>query len=213
MQQSLLRIFLIGSIIFPTLLLAVSTVFALLLGSPPNGVQFEASLNWAFLQVLWQDNPWETLKLVLVDKPLVLVEHLDHQTGLQVWGMFYFAGTVLVYLLVSAFAAWHWRRLLHSGGRQRLLFAAGAVAVLLGATYLRRGECCTSGPGWVLGTWLLARLYTPGPDAVHWMRIYESLRPWLPVLQTGMLVGGTAMLYGWHLSKRKNGDPALSGEQ
>jgi hypothetical protein len=203
MQQPLLRTFLIGSGVLPALLMAVALLFALLLGSLPNGVQFQATLNLAFLQILWQDNPWATLKLVLVNKPLVVVEHLDQRTGLQVWGIFYFAGTLLIYLLVSAFTAWHWRRLTNSTAKQRVLFAAGAAAMLIGVTYLRRAECCTSGPGWVLDTWLLAKVYTPGPAAVNWMHFYENARPWLPAVQTGMLVGGTAMLYWWYLSATK----------
>ena len=203
MQNPLLRTFLTGGIIFPVLLMIVSLMFALLLGALPNSVQFEATSNPAFLQILWQDNPWQTLKLVLVDKPLVVVEHLDRGTGLQVWGMFYYAGTVLVYLLVSAFTALNWRGLIHSTAKQRILFATGTAAMLLGVTYLRLVECCSSGHGWVLDTWLLAKAYTPDQGMVDWVLVYQSMQPWLPVLQTGMLVGGVAMLYLWYLSTRK----------
>jgi len=203
MQNPLLRTFLTGGIIFPALLMIVTLMFALLLGRLPNSVQFEATSNLAFLQILWQDNPWETLKLVLVDKPLVVVEHLDRGTGLQVWGMFYYAGTVLVYLLVSAFIALSWRGLIHSSTKQRILFATGTVSLLIGVTYLRRAECCTSGHGWVLDTWLLAKVYTPDPGTVNWVLVYQFMQPWLPVLQTGLLVGGMAILYLWYLNARK----------
>lgn len=202
MQNSLLRTFLIGGIVFLALLAVVNVLFALLLGGLPNGVQFQATSNLAFLQILWQDNPWETVELVLIDKPLVVIEQLHHGTGLQVWGMFYYAGTVLVYLLVSAFTALHWSALMNSSAKQRVLFTAGVVTVLIGVTCLRLAACCTSSPGWVLDTWLLAKVYTPNLGAVNWMLVYAFTKPWLPMLQTGVLVGGMAMLYRWRLSAR-----------
>ena len=202
MQNSLLRTFLIGGIVFLALLAVVNILFALLLGGLPNGVQLQATSNLAFLQILWQDNHWETVKLVLIDKPLVVIEQLHHGTGLQVWGMFYYAGTVLVYLLVSAFTALHWSTLMNSSAKQRVLFTAGVVTVLIGVTCLRLAACCTSSPGWVLDTWLLAKVYTPNLGAVNWVLVYESTKPWLPMLQTGVLVGGMAMLYRWRLSAR-----------
>jgi len=202
MQNSVLRTFLIAGIVFLALLAVVNILFALLLGGLPNGVQLQATSNLAFLQILWQDNPWETVKLVLIDKPLVVIEQLHHETGLQVWGMFYYVGTVLVYLLVSAFTALHWSALMNSSAKQRVLFTAGVVTVLIGVTCLRLAACCTSSPGWVLDTWLLAKAYTPNLGEVNWMLVYESTKPWLPILQTGVLVGGMAMLYRWRLSAR-----------
>jgi hypothetical protein len=210
MQNPLLRTFLIGGIVFPALLLVVTGLFALLLGSMPNGVQFQATSDPAFLQILWQDNPWETVRLVLVDNPLVIVQHLQQGTGLQVWGMFYYAGAMLVYLLVSAFTALHWRRLINSTAKQRMLFGAGTVAVLIGVTYLRLAACCTSGPSWILDTWFLANIYTPSPAASNWMLVYQYIQPWLPLIQTGVLVGGMAMLYQWHRSaSRKTGSARI----
>jgi hypothetical protein len=203
MQHPLLRTFLLGGIFFPALLMIVSVLFALLLGGLPNGVQLQATSNPAFLQILWQSNPWETVKLVLVDKPLVVVERLDHGSGLQVWGMFYYAGAVLMYLLVSAFTALYWRGLRNSTTRQRVLFAAGTAAVLIGVTYVQHAACCGSGPGWVLETWLRAKAYTPNPGAMNWVLVYQRMQPWLPALQTGVLVGGMAMLYLWYLSAMK----------
>ena len=189
---------------FPALLMTVILLFALMLGSLPNGVQLEATMDLAFLQILWQSNPWETVKLVLVDKPLMVVEHHNNGTGLQIWGLFYFANTVLVYLLASLFTALQRQRLINSTARQRLLFAAGTVAVLVSVTYLRRAGCCTGGPGWVLDTWLVAKVYIPDLGSVNWMSIYQRAHPWLPLLQKAMLVGGIAMLYQWYLGAKQD---------
>ena len=199
MLHPLLRFLLTAALVFPALLLAVNLLFALLLGGLPNGVQLEATANLAFLKILWQDNPWETLKLVLFDKPLVVIEQRDHEMGLQLWGTFYFAGTVLVYLLVSAFTAWHWRALIHSSAKQRALFVAGAMTALGGATYLKLAACCTNGTSWLLESWMLAKVYTPNPGPLNWELLYQRMQPWLPILQTGMLVGAMAMLYWWYL--------------
>jgi len=203
MQISLLRIFLLAGILFPVLLITVILLFALLLGGLPNDVQLQPTVNLAFLQILWQGNPWETVKLVLVDKPLVMVEHLDHGSGLQLWGMFYYAGTVLVYLLTATFTALHLRRLRTSTTRQIVLFATGTAAVLISVTYLKLAACCTGGPGWVLDTWLLTYVFTPNTGGMDWMLVYERLQPWLSALQASMLVAGMAILCRWHLGTRK----------
>jgi hypothetical protein len=198
MQRFLLRTLLASGILFPALLIIVIVLFGLLLGGLPNGVQFQPTTNLAFLQILWQGNPWETVKLVLVHKPLLVIEHLEPETGLQLWNMSYYAGTVFMYLLVSIYTAWHWRRLRISSTKQRLFFAAGTAALLIGVTYLQHAACCSSGPGWVLETWLRAKAFTPDIGMVSWIQVYQLMLPLLPVLQMGLLLGGMAMLYRVH---------------
>jgi len=203
MQNPLLRTILLGGILFPALLMTVAALFALSLGGLPNGAQLQPTSNPAFLQILWQGNPWETVKLVLVEKPLVMIEHLNPETGLQVWGLFYYAGTVLMYLLVAAFTALHLGRLRNSTARQYVLFIAGTATVLISVTYLRLAACCTGGPGWAIDTWLLTKVVTPNPGVVDWMFIYERVQPSLPILQAVMLAGGMAMLCLWYLDTRE----------
>jgi hypothetical protein len=204
MYTLFLRTLLIAGITFPALMMIGVALLALSLGSLPNSVQIQPATDLAFLQILWRDNPWETIKLVLVDKPLVTVENSDPVTGLQVWGSFYYAGTLFVYLLASIFTAMNWKTLLNSSINQRVLFAAGIALMLIGVTYLRRTECCTSGHAWVLDTWLLARVYTPDMGTVNWLELYEHMRPWLPALQTATLVAGMTILYWWYLSRGKS---------
>lgn len=199
MQNPLLRTILLGGILFPALLMTVAALFALSLGGLPNGAQLQPTSNLAFLQILWQGNPWETVKLVLVEKPLVMVEHLNPETGLQVWGLFYYAGTVLMYLLLASFTALHLGRLRNSTTRQHILFITGTATVLISVTYLQLAACCTNGPGWAVDTWLLTKVVAPNPGVVNWMHIYERVQPSLPLLQAGMLAGGIAMLYLWYL--------------
>ena len=204
MQTSFLRISLLGGAIFVALLTLFIILFAVLLGGLPSGAQLQAGSNLALLQVLWEDNPWETVRLALSEVPLVVIEEVHQETGLQVWGMFYYAGTALVYLLVSAFTAWHWRALLDSPVTQRMLFMAGVVTLLIGASYLRLAACCTSNPSWVLDTFLLAKVYTPNVGTVNWVQIYQRIEPWMTILQTATVVGGMAMLYRWRLSAKSS---------
>jgi hypothetical protein len=172
MQNSSLHALPVGGAVFLVLVMVVIVLFALLLEGPPNNAQLQAISNLDLYQVLWRDNPWETVKLVLLDEPLLVIEQVQRETGLQVWGMFYFPCTVLAYLLVSDFAASHWGDFIRSSAKQRMLFTAGVVTVLTGATYLWLAACCTSDPGWVLDTMLLAKVYTPNLGAVNWMLLY-----------------------------------------
>ena len=187
MQNPFFRTLLIGGIAFPALLVVMNLLFALFLGGLPNAIQLQALSDLAFLQILWQDNPWETIKLVWVDMPLGVAERLHDTSGIQLWGMFYYAGTVLVYLLVSAFTGFHWNNLIAGTGRQHLLYVSGVILVLIGVTYLRRAECCTSTPAWALETWLLAKAYMPNPGVVNWIDLYQRVQPWLIAVQTGVL--------------------------
>ena len=200
MQNSFLRLSVLAGGVFLALLTLAIILFVVLLGGLPSGAQLQAGSNLALLQVLWEDNPWETVKLALSEVPLLVIEEVHQETGLQVWGMFYYAGTALVYLLVSAFTAWHWRALLDSPVTQRILFMAGVVTLLIGVSYLRLAACCTSNPSWVLDTFLLAKVYTPNVGTVNWVQIYERIEPWMTILQTATVVGGMAMLYRWRLS-------------
>ena len=202
MQNPFFRTLLIGGIGFPVLLVVMNLLFALFLGGLPNAVQLQVIPDLAFLQVLWQDNPWETIKLVWADVPLGVTERVHEVSGIQLWGIFYYAGTVLVYLLVSTFTGFHWNRLMAGSGRQHLLYLFGVILVLIGVTYLRRAECCTSSPAWVLETWLLAKAYMPNPGVVNWIDLYQGVQPWLVAVQTGVLMVGLVMLYRWWLGVR-----------
>jgi hypothetical protein len=199
MLTTFLRITLTVSIVFLAISIIVNGVLALLMGSLPNNVQLPVGPGLDFLQILWQANPWETARLVFVDGPLVVIEQRQQETGLQVWGIFHYTGTVLVYLMISVFTAVHRGDLVNGSKKQRALFAAGLITVLIGVTYLRHAACCSSEPGWVLETWLLAKVYTPNAGAADWMLIYARIQPWLPLMQTGVLMSGVLMLYRWRL--------------
>lgn len=202
MQTSLLRFTLIVSFVFLALLIIANGVFALLLGGLPNNVRLPISSSLDFLQILWQANPRETARLVFLDQPLFIIEQRQQGTGLQVWGIFHYAGTVLVYMMISAFTVLYRGDYRKSSHKQRALFASGLVSVLIGVTYIRHAACCTSEPGWVLETWLLTKVYTPNVGAVDWMLAYERIKPWTAAVQTGVLVSGVLMLYLWRRSEK-----------
>lgn len=187
-----------GFLVLPLLFVTMIALSALLLGRLPNAVDALLINNLAFYQILWQGNPLEALKIVVIEKPVLVIEHLDNKSGLQVWGLFYYSGALLVYVLTSVFTAIHWRRLKSSPAKYRFLFVAGVTVSLIGVTYVQRIECCGGGPGWVLDTWLRTKVYTPNAGPVDWLLVYQRIEPWMPALQTGSLLIGFVLLYRWH---------------
>ena len=204
MWRSILHTFLTGCLVFAAVTIALIVSLSLLLGSLPTDIRIPDTLNPGFLQIMWQDNPSAMLKLVLVEKPLLVIEHFDQKSGMQVWGIFYFSITLLVYLLVSALTAWQWQRLVSCTMGQRLQFALGAFAMIIGVTYLRRAACCSGGANWILETGLLAKVSDPHPGLINWMSVYEGIHSLLPLLQTGVILGGVASLYYWLRKTRQS---------
>lgn len=204
MWRSIFHTLLTGCLVFLTITMLMVASLSLLLGNLPNNMYIPDTLNPGFLQILWQDNPLAMLKLVLVEKPLVVIEHFDQKTRTQVWGIFYFSATLLIYLLVSVLTAWQWKRLITCTMRQRLLFAFGALAMIIGVTYLRRAACCSGGANWILETWLLAKVSDPNQGLINWPSFYENIHTLLPLLQTGVILGGVASLFYWHLNTRQS---------
>jgi len=198
MPTHLARTTIHGFLVLPLLFVTVIALSALLLGRLPNAVDALLINNLAFYQILWQDNPLEALKIVVMEKPVLVIEHLDNKSGLQVWGLFYYLGALLVYVLASVYTAIHWRRLKSSPAKYRFLFVAGVTVLLIGVTYVQRIECCGGGPGWVLDTWLRTKVYTPNAGPVDWLLVYQHIESWMPALQTGTLLIGLVLLYRWH---------------
>ena len=195
MQNNAIRTILTGTLLLALLCFAVTAFTALLLGYVPNDVDPVLVGNWSFYQMLWRDNALETLKIALVENPLLVVERRDAETGQQVWGLYFYTGTLLIYTLASGFTAMRWQRLQYGAPKYRLFYLLGLIALLLGATYVRRMECCGSGPGWVFDTWLLARAYTPGVGPVDWIELYQVMEPWMWALQGGALLMGVILWY------------------
>lgn len=194
MKMPLVPAVLSGSILFAFVITGATLLVALLLGGLPNSFQWEALSDPAFLKVLWQANPAETARLVLMEEPWLVVEQRQAATGLQLWGLYFYAGTLFVCLSVSIFTALCWRRLKAASVKQRVLFLVGLLLVVFSVMYLRLLACCGSGPGWVLETWLLSRAYMPDAGGLDWVRIYTLVQAWLPALQAATLLVGSWLL-------------------
>ena len=144
--------------------------------------------NVHFFVLLLQDAPLLTLKMLLLEQPLLVVEARHPVTAATVWSLHYFSLTVVVHVVVSVILS---GRIVRAGGTLRWqdIPFSGSVLLLFSSVYLLLSSCCTGGPNWIFHTWLLSVVFNPITSSNATIQLYQSLKDWFSVLQmmTGIL--------------------------
>lgn len=173
-----------GLIIVEVVFIAMSTGYML--------VHVKSSLleNAGFFMVLLQEEPLMTLKLMLIEKPLFIIEARHEATASVVWSLHYFSFTLLVHFIISFFIAGIILRFGEDLRWQDIPFT-GSVLLLFASLYLLMTSCCTAGPNWIFHTWLLSVVFNPITSSNATIKVYQFLKDGFVLLQIGTgLVGG-----------------------
>lgn len=171
-------------------------------------IQFKSPLleNIGFFVQLAGDDPLATLRIVLMDNPVFILQSKHGATDSTVWSLHYFSLTVLAHLLVAFILSEKTGR---QGIRTRLqaIPVTGAVLLLGASVYLLLAGCCTDGPHWLFHTWLLAVVFNPITSGNATIQLYQVLKDWflLPQLVMGTL--GVYLLYR-HQRRYRRGSSA-----
>lgn len=189
---------LLGLAILITLLVLEILVATVLIGSLPTDIFIYPFRRFDFYQILWQSSPWATVKLLLVEKAILIVEQRDNTGGIQLWGMFFFTTNLLLHGSVALLAGVGW-----TSGRFRTLnkpmmqFAFGIFFLILASSYVRVATHCGPEPGWIVDVWLLSYVYDPLASP-NWSDIYQSVeRLFVPTQTLLLIVGALLMFHGW----------------
>lgn len=183
-----------------TLLLSLST------GHAVNALALPLFDQWSLLVTLWGSNPAAALS-VTAQQALLIIEHRVTDSGLQIWGAYYFPVTLVVYLVVAWIAAGFVTQPTRYAGWRRWGLASGAVLLALSVTYIRLASCCTVAPRWSMDILLLAQALDPTSTLINWQALYALVEPLLPATQATMGIGGTLLLFA--SAARRPRTPAL----
>jgi len=194
---------LIGLIVLFVLLAAETAITTLLVGSMPTDLFIYPLRHLDFYKILWASSPWETIKLLLIDKAVLVVEHRDATNGIQIWGLYYYALNMLLHCLVGLLAGVGWALgQFRKTGRPLLLFVAGSFLLIFANSHVYLASCCSAGPGWIVDVWLLSRVYDPFASS-YWLELYQSVEGLFLITQAILTAIGTVLiLSGWVLSRR-----------
>ena len=171
---------------------------SLFTGQLANGLNVYPVQNAGLYSLLWESNPGKTIELLLIDNPIVMVEHLDTDTLTQTWGIYYYLTDLLLLVGVALANAFTW-----ASGRvqmpapSRALFLSGSLLIIIAGSHIKLGACCGAGPRWVVDAVMLSRLYDPRSFQA-WGDVYEAVAGLFMPVQVLMVLGGTGlMVYGW----------------
>ena len=198
--------FLVTSLIIFASIIFIEVVFVSILAQAlPNHVELTFIKNFGFYMDLLHSNHAATLKLILMQNPVFIIQKINTQTSSQVWGLYLMPISIFLQLAVSMFIVvikkskpslqiWSWTLI--------------ATSILLFAIfYLRLEVCCTSGPAWLLNAILLYRVYTPSLSTIFWQDIYIQISPWLIFTQffiATVAISILAMCFNTSSYSRKN---------
>jgi hypothetical protein len=168
-------------------------------GGVPNRISLPPVQHADFYLSLWSNRPHQALILLLVDKPLFLIECrlLENGIDVQAWAVSLFAGNFLLYVLVSIYVAVVIQRLHMHTWQQWRWRVAGLLLVILAMVTVRRADCCIGGPGWIGDVWLLSYLVHTRtmPD---WQSWYVDIKSRFIYVQSFLVFCGLLMLYISH---------------
>ncbi len=150
--------------------------------------------NLGFFMVLAGEDLTATLRIVLVENPLFIVESKYKATDSTAWSLHYFSVTLLVHLLVAYVAS---EKVSRQGINTRIqdLPLSGSVLLIASSVYLLLAACCTDGPHWLFHTWLLAVVFNPITSSNATIQLYQVLRDWFILPQLAMGGLGVYLLY------------------
>jgi len=186
------------SALFIMIILIESSIISVVVGSIPNNIDLLFLQNIEMFAGLFNVNPAVALKLILINKPLLVIEKIDVSTGLQLWGLYVMPVSALILSALCLFLIllpvkrltrhqWYW-------------IVSSSVCLLISIIYLRVQACCTANPAWLVDVILLSRVFNPESNNVFWQQAYLMTSPWLSPLQS---VLASASLMGLYFSSRK----------
>jgi len=140
---------------------------------------------FGLLNILWKQNLWQALHLLLFS-PLLLLGHSDTGSQLVTWGIYIYPLTLLHYLAVSLLAARAMQADTSASWRGHGITCMAVFISIIPALYLSIASHCTS-PTWVLKV-LLRELQTP-----FWGT--QELLKYLPEDSNALFTGLQLILY------------------
>jgi hypothetical protein len=198
-----------GLFVFLLLIAGEVAVWTMLVGSLPTDLYVYPARHFDFYRILWTSNAWETIKLLLVDKAVLIVEHRDTTQGIQVWGVFYYALGLAIHGVVALLLGVMWTTgRVRTTGPSLWFFALGAMLLIFATSYARLASCCGAGPGWIVDVWLLSRVYD-SLGAPGWQDVYQLVEGLFGFTQLLLATGGVVlMIHGWTRSRNRLPDPS-----
>jgi len=177
-------------------------VLSLVTFSLPNQIKFEFIYNLDIYSQLFYSNPVSVIKILLVNKPVLIVQKVNELGGTQLWGVYIMPVTVIAWLAVAVFFVQ-----LQKTSPSWKIFGGLVVACLMliiSVFYLRIQTCCTESPAWILDVFILSRVFNPLLNSVFWQDVYLNVSPWFKLMQLFFL--GFAILgfyFSYTVSKKK----------
>jgi len=165
-------------------------LLSLITWSLPNQIDFTLRENLPFFFELFSSNPSTALDLILIHKPVIVIQRIDTLSNSQIWGLYLMPITVLTLLLLAAFLIWikQTSTVLHIWGWMTL----STILLSFSVFYLRVQSCCTANPSWLLEVMILSRVYSPLLDTIFWQDVYMLILPWLKSIQ--LLIASSSLL-------------------
>lgn len=186
--------FLFVVLLLVALFLAETIVIVVFTGHAPTQVASLLLENADFFMVYFADEPLQTLKFLMVDKPLFVIE-AKHTTSVTViWSMQYFASTVIVHFVIALLLGYMIANWPVTTLRLRTTAIIGITLLLLSCLYLYLSSCCTAGANWILHTGILALVLNPLITSSELMGLYELLAGWFDWLQLLVALSGIYLL-------------------
>jgi len=165
-------------------------LLSLITWSLPNQVDFTLGENLSFFFELFSSNPSAALDLILIHKPVIVIQRIDSLSSSQVWGLYFMPITVLTLLLLAVFLTW----IKQTSPVPRIWgwICLSAILLSISVFYLRVQSCCTASPSWLLEVMILSRVYSPLLDTIFWQDVYMLILPWLKSIQ--LLIASSSLL-------------------
>jgi len=169
--------------------------------SLPNQINFEFLYNLEIYSQLFYSNPASTLNLLLINKPVLIIQKVNDLGDAQLWGIYIMPVTVIAWLAASVFFV----QLKKISPSMNIIgwMVGASLMLIISVFYLRIQTCCTESPAWLLDVMILSRVFNPLLNSGFWQDVYISVSPWFKLMQ--LFFAGSAVLifyFSYTMSKK-----------
>jgi hypothetical protein len=189
---------LFGIIVCEVIFVTVST------GYFPTDIDVLIWKDMRFFLPYLLEEPLDTLKFILVNKPVLVIESRLDNPSQTVWGLHFYSYSLIAHFISALILTGLISPSASPQHERRYQAILGSGLLLVSSVYLYLSSCCTGGANWVIQTVWLAIITDPALSTEALISTYQENEGLFFWTQLVLAVVSFYLIFQWYRSRKSN---------
>lgn len=187
-----------GIIVCEVIFVAVSA------GYFPTDIEVLIWKDISFLLPYLLEEPLDTLKFILVNKPVLVIESRLDNPPQTVWGLHYYSYSLIAHFISALALTGLIKPSVSQQHARRYQAILGSGLLLVSSIYLYLSSCCTGGANWVIQTLWLAIITDPALSTEALISTYQENEGLFFWTQLVIATVGFYLIIRWYRTRKSS---------